>query len=69
MARTAKSPISPIEAQLRAMEFLRRIGCPVGPWQKFTDKPIRVRGKNRKGQHRGHRCSRTGGSKKKKGGN
>jgi len=55
-------------AQTRAMAELARLGLSPGPWMKFKPgKKIRRRGKPRNGQHKGHRCSATTRSGKKKG--
>lgn len=71
MARTAKTPISPIAAQEIAAAYLSQIGAVQPSYSTIYDfvpgKPIRLRGKRRDGQHKGHRCSQTssGGTKKK----
>ena len=78
MARTARSLISPYEAERRAIAELARIGAPPGrptKWKRKPPKngldmgyarPFRLRGKRRKGQHSGHQRSRTSRSGKKK---
>lgn len=78
MARNAKTPISPYEAERRAIAELRRIGAWPGrptEWKRKPKRngldmgyarPVRPRGKRRQGQHRGHRCSSTSRSGKKK---
>ena len=66
MAQNDRKPISPLVAQERARMYLVRIGANPGHDMPFTDKPIRLRGKRRNGQHRGHLCSMTSASSKKK---
>lgn len=78
MARNARSLLSPYEAERRAIAELQRLGVRAGlptKWRKKPQKdgmdmgyarPYRKRGKRRQGQHRGHLCSRTSRSGKKK---
>lgn len=58
--------ISPDTAQAAAMATLARWGLPFSPVQPFTDKPVRVRGRNRNGKHRGHTNPMTSRNSKKK---
>jgi len=75
MGRKATDPVSPFTFQVNCMMELKRLGLEPGRWQKFKGddpgerkKRIRLRGKKRNGQHRGHRCSATSrGSNKRKG--
>jgi hypothetical protein len=77
----ARSLISPYEAEARAQRELGRLGVQLGLLTRWKMKPFqdgismgydrswRIKPKRRRGQHRGHTCSRTGGGNNKRRGN